>query len=437
MVRPILRFGVYLALVSVFLVCIRFFSRSTLSEALNSTLPLPLPHTSVLAHAPGFTLFRNLYLFDGTMYIVLEDGGSLPIQPLERVLTKVGHMRPGEQRQLRGDEIRYINMTAAIALFRRLPITLDGSTIILYDTDQFTTHYYHWWAEVIAGAWRLWSAHCLTSPSDASHPFPSRFLLPNINGDRWLDPAKLNAPLTIAAFPWAPVETSTKWELLKSLNKPLILTTVAVLDRGSTNENFKGNMWGKTLGSVLDLPVGLDHWRTLRERVLKNLVGTIPRRPEIPNVLYISRQNWGRRSLDTISNARLIEGMRALEQEGVCTFTYAEMDKFTVEKQVALAYNATVILGVHGNGLTHQIWMPPTPKSLVLEIFSPQHFAYDFYATAVTVGHNHFGIWFDEEVDMNVLSLSYWPNLGPRFHAPDISVDGTFVANLIRRHLLE
>lgn len=35
------------------------------------------------------------------------------------------------------------------------------------------------------------------------------------------------------------------------------------------------------------------------------------------------------------------------------------------------------MLGVHGNGLTHLIWMPPTPRSTVIEMFFKGGFARD------------------------------------------------------------
>ena len=35
------------------------------------------------------------------------------------------------------------------------------------------------------------------------------------------------------------------------------------------------------------------------------------------------------------------------------------------------------MLGVHGNGLTHLLWMPPTPQSAVIEMFFVGGFARD------------------------------------------------------------
>ncbi len=39
------------------------------------------------------------------------------------------------------------------------------------------------------------------------------------------------------------------------------------------------------------------------------------------------------------------------------------------------------MMGVHGNGLTHLLWMKPTPRATVIEFFYPQGFAHDYEFT--------------------------------------------------------
>lgn len=53
------------------------------------------------------------------------------------------------------------------------------------------------------------------------------------------------------------------------------------------------------------------------------------------------------------------------------------------------------MVGVHGNGLTHLLLMPPTRRSTVVEIFSPGGFAHDYEWTARALGHAHFALWND------------------------------------------
>ena len=56
------------------------------------------------------------------------------------------------------------------------------------------------------------------------------------------------------------------------------------------------------------------------------------------------------------------------------------------------------MLGIHGNGLTHLVWMPLTPLSTVIEIFVPGGFAKDYEWTARSLGMKHFAVWNDTYV---------------------------------------
>ena len=42
------------------------------------------------------------------------------------------------------------------------------------------------------------------------------------------------------------------------------------------------------------------------------------------------------------------------------------------------------MLGVHGNGLTHLIWMPATPRSAVIEMYIRGGFARDCKSFLIT-----------------------------------------------------
>lgn len=57
-----------------------------------------------------------------------------------------------------------------------------------------------------------------------------------------------------------------------------------------------------------------------------------------------------------------------------------------------------ILLGVHGNGLTHLVFMPPTRASTVIEIFYPGGFAHDYQWTTRALGMSHFAVWNDTYV---------------------------------------
>lgn len=54
-------------------------------------------------------------------------------------------------------------------------------------------------------------------------------------------------------------------------------------------------------------------------------------------------------------------------------------------------------MGVHGNGLTHLLWMNnQNPRSTVIEFFFPGGFAEDYEFTSRALGIKHYGVWDDQ-----------------------------------------
>jgi len=54
-----------------------------------------------------------------------------------------------------------------------------------------------------------------------------------------------------------------------------------------------------------------------------------------------------------------------------------------------------VMIGVHGNGLTHLLMMPLTPITTVIELFCQGGFAKDYEWTAGSLGMRHYAVWND------------------------------------------
>jgi hypothetical protein len=61
-------------------------------------------------------------------------------------------------------------------------------------------------------------------------------------------------------------------------------------------------------------------------------------------------------------------------------------------RRIALASRADALLGIHGSGLTHSLWLPATKRSTIVEIFYPGGWARDFYTIATALGHHHLGV---------------------------------------------
>lgn len=74
----------------------------------------------------------------------------------------------------------------------------------------------------------------------------------------------------------------------------------------------------------------------------------------------------------------------------------ATMEDLDKAEQIQLLSRTTVLLGVHGNGLSGQLWLKPSPRTTVIEIYHPGGFLYDYEYTARSLGHKHYGVWNDK-----------------------------------------
>lgn len=70
-----------------------------------------------------------------------------------------------------------------------------------------------------------------------------------------------------------------------------------------------------------------------------------------------------------------------------------DMDKAS---QVTLLSRTTILLGVHGNGLSGQLWVKPSPRTTIIELFVDKGFTYDYEYTARSLGLKHYGFWNDQ-----------------------------------------
>lgn len=110
-------------------------------------------------------------------------------------------------------------------------------------------------------------------------------------------------------------------------------------------------------------------------------------------ITYISRQDWGRRMLRQADHLKLVEELYKLHDLYGYEVNVVSMDKLSRLEQMELAARTTIMLGVHGNGLTHLLWMRPNAHSTVIEMMFPEGFATDYEFTTRALGMRHYGVW--------------------------------------------
>jgi len=116
----------------------------------------------------------------------------------------------------------------------------------------------------------------------------------------------------------------------------------------------------------------------------------IPMNPSpLPVVTYVNRQNARDRKLDPHVHSKFIEYMLGIP--GI-EFIDIKMEDLSFDDQFALANKTDLLIGVHGNGLSHAAFMRPHRN--VVEIFTPGWpFHWDYYTLSKMMGHEYMCIF--------------------------------------------
>ncbi|TFK25334.1 hypothetical protein FA15DRAFT_590707 [Coprinopsis marcescibilis] len=436
---------------------------STKQETIIPSVVLPNTNPPVRQSAwvRGFVTFDRLYLKNGTFYVVTTDAD---FPPRTELIAQWLDLQGGVDSTATDKEMQYIHPEKASEVLGDYATVIPGFSVILYDPPQFMHHFYHWWGEIMIGMWRVYStlAYGTTNgnspPSVDPLPFPSRFLMPAVEGDQWRDRAGVIGPLMRAAFPAMLIEKADWWADLAKLGTTVVFERTVIISRYNAHNHPSFGIWHKMIAGTMSLVAPDGYWEPIRKSLVRNTIGYVPaidskgrilrssmpasRSDELepahekPVVTYISRQGAGRR-LNEEDHVRLVESLRGLESEGLCRFEMPMMEKLTINGQLAVGARTTILVGVHGNGLTHQLIMPPSLRSTIFEIFDPPAYGFDYEMLARNLGHKHYAVNNDTLITFSKGQYHKGVLYTPGFHGNSIPVFGPVIADMIRRRLTE
>ncbi|KAI0060492.1 hypothetical protein BV25DRAFT_1992823 [Artomyces pyxidatus] len=398
-----------------------------------------VPRTKIIAHAPGWTIFDKMYLLNGTIYLVTSEPESFPDR---KFITSTGINIANEAEMVAArlptdKEMKIISPEEAKRLFGSGANRVQGVTWLANDPRQFITHYYHWSAELFFGFWRTYSSldPLIPATGHTRLPPPRRLLFTHLDAAHWRDYASMNQWVLRTAFPSITMEFSADWADRSAMGVPFVFDRVLFADRAAA---MRGANWGRTQRTASEpfaLPGSPNWWSTFRNNVveysgLNSSVGVGTRGK--PVITYISRQGWGRRMLIQEDHERLVEELYKLRDEYDYEVNVVSMDKLSRVEQLRLSGRTTIMMGVHGNGLTSLLWMKPSPRSTVMEFFFPGGFAHDYEYTTRALGMVHYGFWGNAAFTRpDVPPVSYPEG----FQGNSIPIDGRVVARLCHQRI--
>lgn len=395
---------------------------------------LPVPQTRIVSHVPGWTIFDRLYIMKGVLYIVSDEPRTVP--DIRFIYSKGIFTEPGpeaaETRIPSDEDIRIVSSSEAKKLFGTGAQIMDGVTWLVNDPPQFITHYYHWSAELWFGFWRTYSSldTAITSEGNTTLPVVRRLMFNHIDAFHWRDYAFMNQWVVRSSFPAITMEFIDDWRDRAEMGRPFVFDRVVIADRSAAMLSYNYARYQRTAGAPMALPGSVNWWMPIRNNVVE-FAGLGPAigggTTSVPVITYISRQQWGRRMLVPEHHDKLVKELYKLRDRYGYEVNVVNAEAMSRVEQIQLAARTTIMMGVHGNGLTSLIWMKPSPRSTVMEFFYPQGFAHDYEYTTRALGMVHYGFWNSEYFTSPAVPI---PKYVEGFQGNAIPLDGEVVARL-------
>ncbi|EJT97375.1 hypothetical protein DACRYDRAFT_72262 [Dacryopinax primogenitus] len=422
--------------------------------------------STLLAHAPGWTFFTNLYLSNGTFFIVSDEGGfDEGYWPQRRLITATGLPGDHENGHLReptDKEMQVITVDEARKRWGERVWDVEGLSLICNDPDQFLKHYYHVAAELLFGTERMLTNFDPMPQPDGSvlAPSPDRIIFVHCDEAGFTDSPRFNQFFLPAMWPSITPMFKPTFDqfadLVRTPYKAFRFPAALFIDRSAA---FRGDQTGPTSRT----PAGPwmigggqygtggegrnKYWYENARRRVGAFAG-VPHRvldmglramdpplvdgePDAPVITYISRQRSRRRLIEA-DHQRLVQALEDMCHRKGWVLDVVHAEELSREEQLRRAARTVVMLGVHGNGLTHQLLMPPHPLSTVIEMFYPGGYARDYEWTAGVLGKAYFGIQNDTVVGPpNIPDFNYPEG----FHGNAIPVQAEVVVRVIEERL--
>lgn len=312
----------------------------------------------------GVLSFKNLSLHKNIFYIA-EQSPSIDVDTI---------LDPNESYhyQFENCDIKAFEQHQDKLITKRIP----GTTFIFSSTDEFNRfqgHYYHFCEEFLLA----WCAH-----KHQETPPISTVVFPNI--EKWKGKFNdINDKIIQSTASGASVIPAST---LKLLSKKYLLQfeNAIFVDRRACHRNQQVAAYNQM--TLAHKPILKREYITEFKNHLLDAFKTYPRAVEKPFITYIRRNTY--RYLEPGFEKKLLTDLQ--EQFPDYQLNPVWFENYSFPEQLQIIRNSKVLIGAHGNGLTHELFLPE--KSLVVEIFPREAFTMDYLYFSELAGHIYFGL---------------------------------------------
>ncbi|KAG8694563.1 hypothetical protein FRC11_002119, partial [Ceratobasidium sp. 423] len=165
-----------------------------------------LPQTNLVKHGAGWTIFENIYMSNGTMYIITDDPSKWPKRRMmiDTGITALNTPENIATREPTEYELDWISPKDTEARWGKRVWAVPDFTILYWDPLQFINHYYHFAAELLMGTWRMlvsYDPHVNARGEYTKIPTPALAIFPHVEPKVWRDAPCFNQFFLHAVWP--------------------------------------------------------------------------------------------------------------------------------------------------------------------------------------------------------------------------------------------
>ncbi|KAF5310950.1 hypothetical protein D9619_008081 [Psilocybe cf. subviscida] len=356
------------------------FGDKTVNDALLRWEGDP-PLTQIVTHVSGYTVLDNVYVFNGTVYLVSDNPQAFPAT--STIVTTKGTGIKGWKTVSKEDALKILGKHGAI---------IRGVSWLSADTKPHNS--------TMFALWKTYSSldTSIDSFGHTSLPPPRRLIFPHSRvftdknppfDDHEIPRRRVDTgfhPFTLkAAFPQISVQYFEDFEDFQQMEVPFLYERLVVADRGVALEAVQKNepVYAPTL-----LLTGSEHWW---EPIRKNLAEflelyDVPQKK--PSITYLHTQNTPAAQLSAEDHDTLVDALERLAKRNgfelhVVSTTTEQTDW---SDRMAAIVKSSVVIGVHGDHLMDALFMRRTPHSALLELFPQDKFVLDRERAARSIG---------------------------------------------------
>eukprot|EP00854_Cymbomonas_tetramitiformis_P004472 gene4472-5483_t len=299
--------------------------------------------------------------------------------------------------------------------------TLGGLTLIFSDrVGNFMTHYFHFLEQLLMA----WATHQFLAPKEEV-----RTIIFPTSGDCaagtnaygcWRGQNDVPERMLKALFPEAQVLAETGLRRLSSANL-LILSSAVVVDRGACHRLPAVGALNKMIGAhVPQITASLPAFQKRLFAGLGVLGGEARTSKGRVRVTVVDRAGKNQRGFPKGKQREVAEMLLQHPSPfagdpsfppgadfpvDVQTVDFANL---SFQQQVQEVFDTDILVGSHGNGLTHVIYLvlAPNVTKLLVEVFSPESFTGDYNLLGELAGVRH--VAWDAGAGSTVLGVEAW-----------------------------